>query len=123
MIVPFKGLQKCVFKDSTKILTILTSINNFFIPVRLQTCCRPYIFLRLLQKFPPLSCCCTFLVVSECRNHDMRKRANILFMIFIIKRAHDKKLLPIYENENYFLKKKFCYSFSIFGLVSISIYF
>ena len=99
LIVPFKGLQKCVFKVSTKILTILTSINNFFIPVLLQTCRRPYIFLKLLLKFPPLSCCCTFFVVSECINHGMRKRASIVFMIFIYKRAYEKKLL--------FFKKKF----------------
>ena len=33
LIVPFKGLQKYVFNDSAKILTILTSINKFFIPV------------------------------------------------------------------------------------------
>ena len=103
--LPFKGLQKCVFKDSTNILTILTSINNFFILVLLQTCRRPYIFLKLLQKFPPPSCCCTFFLLPECRNHDMRKRANIVFMIFINKRAHDKKLLLIYDNENCFLKR------------------
>ena len=102
--LPFKGLQKCVFKDSTNILTILTSINNFFIPVLLQTCRRLYIVLKLFRKFPPLSCLCTFFVVSECISHDMRKRASIVF-IFINKRAHDKKLLLIYENENCFLKR------------------
>ena len=46
-------------------------------------------------------------------------------MIFIIKRAHDKKLLLIYENENYFLKRNFVIRSQFLGwyrLVFISNY-